>query len=494
MLMFARFRWVACQLDALEKCLDPRSLQEALSDLPETLDQTYARMIKILPKEHMESAIRILQFLTYSQRPLRLEEAVDIIAVEVGGAGDYGFNPDDRMPKPQEITRYCSSLVVCVSRKYLFNKVVKELQLAHFSVKDYLTSNRLEGDMAIHFDERKARGSMAEICLIYLLQCEKRMLTKRHCPFSVFAANHWMNHAEVGQFANNRVVLLGTTLLSSPSSIKYWNGVRKWKPLEELDLDTGFCYASYYGLELCIKAMIDINAQEGELDGYYGNALQVASYKGNADVVRILLKAGANPNMNKHGGYHGSALQAASYEGHTDVVRILRDAGADINIQGGAYGNALQAASICGRVEVVRILLKAEANVNAQSGRGSNALQAASDEGNVEVVKMLIGAGANVNTQGGVYGNALQVASCKGNVEAVKMLLKAGVNVNAQGGNFGNALQAALYGWNFKIVKILLKAGANVNALDGKYGNTLQAALYGGNAKAVKICWRPART
>ncbi|KAK4206015.1 ankyrin repeat protein, partial [Rhypophila decipiens] len=40
------FRWVSCQFDSLEKCLDRKSVQNTLANLPRTLDDTYARILK----------------------------------------------------------------------------------------------------------------------------------------------------------------------------------------------------------------------------------------------------------------------------------------------------------------------------------------------------------------------------------------------------------------------------------------------------------------
>jgi hypothetical protein len=63
MLTVDRFRRAACQLDVLEECLDRRSLRKALASLPETLDETYRRIISSIPKTQKQYAIRILQFL-----------------------------------------------------------------------------------------------------------------------------------------------------------------------------------------------------------------------------------------------------------------------------------------------------------------------------------------------------------------------------------------------------------------------------------------------
>jgi hypothetical protein len=47
-----------------------------------------------------------------------------------------------------------------------------EIQLAHFSVKDYLTSNRLKSITAHYLQKTSARSSIAEVCLAYLLELE----------------------------------------------------------------------------------------------------------------------------------------------------------------------------------------------------------------------------------------------------------------------------------------------------------------------------------
>jgi hypothetical protein len=76
-----RFRWAVCQIDALEECLTLDLLEVALASLPETLDDTYSRTLNAMPSNHKPYATRILQFLTFSERSMRIEEVVDAIAV-----------------------------------------------------------------------------------------------------------------------------------------------------------------------------------------------------------------------------------------------------------------------------------------------------------------------------------------------------------------------------------------------------------------------------
>jgi hypothetical protein len=83
---------------------------------PRTLPElSHSQKSSRIPHEYVPYATRILQFLTFSDRPLRIEEAIDVLAVDT--EGDQYFDIKDRLSDPLEISRYCSSLVVVVSAK-----------------------------------------------------------------------------------------------------------------------------------------------------------------------------------------------------------------------------------------------------------------------------------------------------------------------------------------------------------------------------------------
>lgn len=76
---------------------------------------------------------------------------------------------------------------------------------------------------------------------------------------------------------------------------------------------------------------------------------------GSLDISNWLLTEGAE--VNAKGGYFGNALQAASYKGHKAIVRLLLDRGVEPNAKGGEFGNVLQAASNEGHKAIVKLLL-----------------------------------------------------------------------------------------------------------------------------------------
>jgi hypothetical protein len=57
-----RFRWVFCQLETLRHCLPP-SVRRTLDELPESLDETYERVLKEIKKPNRDHALRLLQCL-----------------------------------------------------------------------------------------------------------------------------------------------------------------------------------------------------------------------------------------------------------------------------------------------------------------------------------------------------------------------------------------------------------------------------------------------
>lgn len=330
-----RFRWVSCQLEALEKCLDPVTLRTALRSLPKDLDETYARILKNLPREHEHHTIRLLQFLVYSERPLRINEAMDAIAVDLNERPR--FNPENRMPAPDEILRYCSSLAVRVERKAKHTEAtIAEIQLAHFSVKDYLTSNHIEERIAQHFKETIACSSIAEVCLAYLLELEKNLpiIEIRQSFFlAQYAARYWASYAVIAERDGQMDIGIMTEFIldSSAYTICYQLYPGEMRRADSLKTPPILYYVSYVGLSRCVRFLLDKRVDTHAQRGRYGNALQAASAKGHKKVVQLLFNVGAYDNMQWE--WYGNALQAASAKGHEEVVQLLLlNASADVNI------------------------------------------------------------------------------------------------------------------------------------------------------------------
>lgn len=143
-MLFARFRWVGCQLDALGDSLNLPMLRKSLKNLPKTLDDTYARILCAIKEEHIKYVLSMLQWLVSSARPLRLEELAEVIAIDIDS--NPRFDVERRFMEKRDALKICSSLVTTVdvvNDQFSGGETHTELKLAHFSVKEYLLSDRI---------------------------------------------------------------------------------------------------------------------------------------------------------------------------------------------------------------------------------------------------------------------------------------------------------------------------------------------------------------
>ncbi|KAF8256822.1 hypothetical protein EI94DRAFT_1710150 [Lactarius quietus] len=140
------FRWVFCQLEILRRCF-PTALRRALDSLPESLDETYERILLSIDKEKQKYSHRLFQCLTVSIRPLRVEELAEILAIQLEDGQDSEYDTEWRPEDAQQaVLSACSSLITIVNVNGF-----PVVQFAHFSVKEFLTSDRLRHSAAGFF-------------------------------------------------------------------------------------------------------------------------------------------------------------------------------------------------------------------------------------------------------------------------------------------------------------------------------------------------------
>ena len=262
------------------------------------------------------------------------------------------------------------------------------------------------------------------------------------------------------------------------------------------DFGPALIVASFYNHKEIVELLLEWGADVNCPGGKYGSALIAASFGNHKEIVELLLEWGADVNFpgevnfyshekygtaliqaaSYAGNCYGSALTCASYKGNKDIVQLLLEWGANVNIQtGNDFGPALIEAPSYNRKEIVELLLEWGADVNCPGGQHGSALIAASFHNNKEIVEMLLQGGADVKFCHEQYGTALIQAASYGKV-IVEMLLQHGADVNFCHEKCGTALiQAASYGKKV-IVEMLLQHGADVNFCHEKYGTALYAA------------------
>ncbi|KAK7955272.1 hypothetical protein PG988_015966 [Apiospora saccharicola] len=132
----------------------------------------------------------------------------------------------------------------------------------------------------------------------------------------------------------------------------------------------------------------------------YGNALTAAAYDGTADIVNLLLEAGAD--LHDPAGW---PLQTAAAQGHRDLVLEFLERGADVNAftenPNFAAGTALQGACEAGRLDIVQLLFEYGADPDLGGGDEGPPIIAATKHAEADIMRLLVEKGAELNIRGG---------------------------------------------------------------------------------------------
>lgn len=219
-----RFRWVFCQLESLKKCLKPKDVEKALRSLPRTLDDTYARVLLSIEDTYHQEAITSLQWLALSSRPLTVEELAE--ASIINPQNDSPFDLKDRFTDPHNILKILSSLVVVSTRA----EGVDQIKLAHFSVKEYLMSNREKpaGISEFTITANIANQTIAEGCILYIERyvnsVKHKHLNLKYCyqdimgelerfPLLHYACIFWLEHPDAMHSTIDISIITSTSIL-----------------------------------------------------------------------------------------------------------------------------------------------------------------------------------------------------------------------------------------------------------------------------------------
>jgi hypothetical protein len=111
LILFSRFRWVALQLDQLRTCLNQDEVTEQLVRLPRSLNESYDECIRRIDKARRPLARRLLQWLAFSIRPLKLAELVEVVTVDFESQYVPYFRRERRYFDPRAILTVCPGFV-----------------------------------------------------------------------------------------------------------------------------------------------------------------------------------------------------------------------------------------------------------------------------------------------------------------------------------------------------------------------------------------------
>ena len=528
-----RFRWVFCQLDFLSRCLRPR-IKSALKELPETLDGTYKRTLECIDNANWECAKRLFQCITVASRPLRVEEVAEFLTFDFKDGAVPSHDSGWRLEDPRDAVRStCSSLLAVVDVHG--SKVV---QFTHYSVKEFLTSNRIaDTEKSIsryHILMEPAHTTILQVCLAILLNLSRdaNEETVKDIPLSLYAARHWVDHArlrddsartkdftrqifdplkphfsvwiriydvlpEISSIATQgarQLVLHYASVCGLPDVVNFLitKRSRNINPLNNPSLPTPLYLAAKKGYDEVIKLLLQNGANVNAMGNQGWTALHVASANGHLTATHVLLDHHADTNVQDD---HGKTpLHCALKNGHLRIALSLVERTGDKDIRDDRNMTPLHIASEKGYLEVVLALLEHDVNASARDERNKTPLHRALENRHLEVIKALLDYGVDPDTR---YveddTTVLYLASAEGYLEAVQTLLDHGADPNIRDDDMKTPLHIASKKGYLDVVVALLDCEADVNALDDEMTTPLFGALGNQRLAVVRaLLWRDA--
>ena len=342
----------------------------ALEKLPPDLDSTYDEILLRVEFADREYLKRALQFVVFSVRPMTLIEVAEAVIIE---PEICEVDEDARLQRPTDLLDIGRSLFILGYREPHRDPV---LELSHYSVKEYLMSERAKRGLAKYFalDKVSADTHIAKCSLTYLgmdyfekiwqdfdrktWNCEAGpdtvlaadfLLEQHHqrlvlYPFLSYAAKKCFLHCqdEVVQQAIAPTLLKAFTTGGNGRFVNMtytcvWNendvGTTSYHRAFRYSL---ISVAARYGLAVIVRLLLDHGVAADYLppkpcwvepwpEGQ--TALHRAADFGYEKICKMLIDAGAD----LHGTHPADCpLAAAGRSGKPVIVQLMLDAGVDI--------------------------------------------------------------------------------------------------------------------------------------------------------------------
>lgn len=394
------------------------------------------------------------------------------------------------------------------------------VRIAHFSVQEYLMSDRIRQGPAksFAFSEIEARVHIAQTWLAYhfyssstsrpqrlrldlsswnpngCMQCAYHMETVpredwpqeyENAVLSALAPGS-KSYSHFGQTLKPHNVV-GTPMEYGSSAGEQWFTRRI--------LLRPHCCTAFFGwlkhTQLLLSGTSSATRYLTQLD--LDSVLYYAAFRGRNNIVRLALQMGANIHSrhlrkpldilhDEDPPFSETVLHAASDNGCFTTVEILLAHGADINARDSRGKSVLHLVVSQGDPDIIPFFLYHSADVNALDNEGCSVLGAAmlcyADESNIGdwegVIRLLLDRGADPRSCSTSLGAVSGI-----HMEATRNILDNGANVN-QPDLFGRtALHNAVAYEGKDVFRLLLERGADVNAVADATGpSVLQAACY----------------
>ena len=455
MLTSQRFILPRLHLDDLGAKKNKRAVKLALQNLTRDLGPIYnSAKARILAQEDQDIDIakRTLSWIFYASRPLGIEEIQHALAVE---PEQRDFD-EECLIREEDIVSVCASLVS-------IDPEGKTIHFVHQTVQEYLESDH-SGLLLTTQDH------IAKTCITYLrfnvfaIENEEwdrraRILSSRY-PFLFYAAQYWGYHASQCPGHNMETVVLDF-LDRAPQlaqfvmhNLKYQYGAdgrRSATDAPKLQIAASFGLKDV--VRYLLKSGADIDAKS--TDGW--TALSAAAWNGEQGVVELLLENGADKEAKNHSGWN--ALANACRNEHLGIIRTLLAGGADIETRTDTGWTPLLSAAWHGHISVIRLLLENGADIEANNNSGWTSLHQAAGHSDSSAIQLLLDSRSSVDARSDWGWTPLMGAAISkrpGAISAVKLLLQAGSDRAARDTRGETAYDKATMHGNTEIANLLM--------------------------------------
>ncbi|EER44863.1 ankyrin repeat protein [Histoplasma capsulatum H143] len=342
------FRWVKCQLDELARLRTDGAIKSALCGLPRDLDETYERILGRISEHDIPLARQALLWLAYASRPLTLSELAEGAIIQ---PNITTLDPEDRLHDPEDILEVCGSLV-SLDGPYVV--------LAHNSVRDYLLSSCAANSLPrFYLPECHCLPELSTLCLTYLMlsqfstgpcvTSEDMIQRLKDWPLLQYISHNWADHARpyLNPSQNPTLYIQATTLFADPPTANFLSWVqilfvnpRRLQKTYNLYPRTGtpLYYATSFALTSVFEHLLaqgsDVNAQGGRGGG---TPLHAACWRVQVELIRLLLRSGANLDVrDKNGETAVDLAESAMAAGNVEIAGVfLEERGIVLNNQNG---------------------------------------------------------------------------------------------------------------------------------------------------------------
>jgi ankyrin repeat protein len=231
-------------------------------------------------------------------------------------------------------------------------------------------------------------------------------------------------------------------------------------------------------VEQLLQQGADINAQ----DRFGNTALIMAVQFDKVEMVKLLLRKGADPN-----GAGGGALLTAIDGDKLEIVKLLLEGGANVDVVENTGTTPLIEAVQRNNSAMVKLLLNKGANPNVRNKNGCSALYMAAGQDDAEFVRLLLDHGADINEANVAQETALHQASLNGRAAVVKLLIERGAKTEAKAEFASTPLHEAAHWCQPEAARALIEGGANVEARNDRAETPLHFAAHRGCTPVVKL-------